>query len=101
MLFREGFEIRFPVEYDDDLIQFEIEHKGYYWAELLDKRNNNKYSISFYDKGRLLQDITDTLSKDALFFESNMVIIKKVTKDEMINAIIKLIDDNLVVHLAK
>ena len=76
--------IIFP-DWFDELTEFEVENKGF----LLNFTvfvNDVEYCFSFYDINRLIQDYEETI-QELNFYEKNLVILSKVTKDNIINFI--------------
>lgn len=49
--------------------------------------NDVEYCFSFYDIHRLIQDYEETIQELNFFYEKNLVILSKVTKDNIINFI--------------
>jgi len=74
--------IIFPDWYDD-LFQFECESKG----AVLNfgvTVNGSEYIFNFYDPVRFIQDAEDDISDMGYFKDENAVVIRKVTKDNII-----------------
>jgi len=72
----------FPDWYND-LFQFECELKG----SVLNFEftvNGNEYVFNFYDPVRFIQDAEGEISDVGYFKDENAVIIRKVTKDNII-----------------
>lgn len=81
------FKIKFPGDYaEDNLFQFEIEAKGYLQnvSVILE---DCSYSLVFYDIVRLYQDTKAEIEYSGYFFESNLILVSKVTKKNMIEAV--------------
>jgi len=91
---RDNLLISFPDYYNnDEYVQFEIESKGYF-VDVYVKADSKLYRISFYDAVRLSQDITLHLEEgNPYFFEENLLILTKVTKEKMTQAILALVEN--------
>lgn len=74
--------IIFPDWYDD-LFQIECESKGVV-LNLEVIVNEKSYIFNFYDPTRFLQDVGQEISELGYFRDENAVIIKRVTKDNII-----------------
>jgi hypothetical protein len=59
--------------------------KGYFCGAILDT-GKDKYSIMFYDKVRLAQDIEDELISYGAFSEANIVVVPQISPDNFLIA---------------
>lgn len=84
--------IIFPDWYDD-LFEFECESKGCI-LDLKLQVNNVEYTHSFYDIHRFIQDAQDEISERGFFQENNVVILKKVNKDNILKFFSELLKYN-------
>jgi hypothetical protein len=69
-----------PEDFDD--YAWEIESKGVFWDVRL-RYGGREYPLTFYEPRRLAQDVTDQLEEYPIFFEQNIVVVKKVTRAAM------------------
>ncbi len=80
--------ISFTLELDEsfDKYAWETEAKGWFpnAVAIVDQR---RYRVTFYDSARLAQDIADELKTAQVFFESNLVVVPSVTRQNMEHAI--------------
>lgn len=72
-----------PENFDD--YAWEVESKGVFWDVHLRYRGR-EYPLTFYDPQRLAQDVADQLEEGPLFFERNIVVVRKVTREAMVLA---------------
>lgn len=72
-----------PADFKD--YEQEVTAKGFF-AEAKIICLGKTYSIHFYDPARLSQEIEDEIRHDAVFFESNLVIVRSVTGSGMAQA---------------
>ncbi len=73
-------------DYFDDLVAFETEEKGY----LCDVRvtfGQQEMTVDFYDPVRLSQEIAADIERGRSFAVQNLLVIPKVTVDEMKRAV--------------
>jgi hypothetical protein len=83
-----NYQIQFPDEFsDNDLMQFEVEAKGYLMGVSIIFEGYISYNLAFYDSARLKQDIEEELQRSGYFFKSNLIVVPKVTRDCMQKAI--------------
>ena len=75
---------------DFDEYAWEVEAKGVFCDAHL-KYQGNEYPMTFYEIERLAQDVAEALRDGMPFFEQNLVVVRKVTKDEMIWATRRLV----------
>lgn len=69
-------------DYFDDLVAFETEEKGY----LCDVRvifGRQEITVDFYDPVRLSQEVAADIERGRAFAVQNLLVIPKVTVDEM------------------
>jgi len=81
------FQLFFNCDIDDSLVLFELKSKGYLSGTILEINNGNKYTLNFYDSTRFKQDVDEELAGDDFFYEENVVIIRKITKDNILVAV--------------
>jgi hypothetical protein len=84
---------------DFDKYAWEVESKGVFWDVRL-RYAGQEYPLTFYEPQRLAQDVADTLAQDPIFFERNIVVVAKVTREAMNLAAAELIRANRVEGLA-
>lgn len=84
--------IIFPDWYDD-VFEFECESKGCI-LDLTLQVNNAEYTHSFYDIHRFIQEAQDEISERGFFQEINVVILKKVNKDNILKFFSELLKYN-------
>jgi hypothetical protein len=77
LIFRSGFSER---------DEFETPLKGYRNDVIVELPDKKKFPVCFYDTTRLQQDIQD----EKIIAEVGLIILKKVTKEKMEEAVIKL-----------
>lgn len=80
--------IIFPDWYDD-LFQLECESKGVV-LNFEVTVNGNIYTFNFYDSIRFIQDAGDEISNVGYFKDEYAVILKKVTKDNIIKYLLSI-----------
>ncbi len=76
-----------PSEFDEDSWLWEA--KGFYSSAIVNA-GGKSYSLKFYDKVRLAQDIEEELDAAACFFENNLVVISSITRAHMEAALVSL-----------
>jgi hypothetical protein len=69
-----------PEDFDD--YAWEVESKGVFWDVRL-RYEGREYPLTFYEPQRLAQDVADQLEESPIFFERNIVVVKKVTRAAM------------------
>lgn len=85
---REAYTIDFAAEMADAFFRFEMESKGYCYACRVEMANGNSYHLNFYDPMRFYQDACDEMRDyGGYFYEENVVLVSKVTMDNMVAAI--------------
>lgn len=83
-----NYQIQFPEDFNtSDLVQFEVESKGYLKGVVVTVDNDTSYTLVFYDIARLKQDSDEELESSSFFFEPNLIIVPKVNKSSMHGAI--------------
>lgn len=93
---KEGYSIEFIEEIKDDFFVFEMESKGYFYGCSVELDNGSIYHLNFYDATRFYQDASDEISEyDGYFYEENVVLLDKVTIENMIKTIDKLYKKNI------
>jgi hypothetical protein len=76
----ENYKIVFPDEFED--YEWEVESKGWLNNVLVEFQDKT-YRLIIYDPVRLSQDISEELSSNNVFAESNMVVIKVVNRENI------------------
>lgn len=90
MIRRKGYNIKFIDEYlIDELYRFEVESKGCLLGVIVETEKF-LYNLDFYDITRFAQDVNDTLVGNDFVYEYNIIILKKVTLQNVVDAIDKL-----------
>ncbi|MFJ8461709.1 hypothetical protein ACIQ57_21665 [Lysinibacillus xylanilyticus] len=82
-----GFQVFYDQDLDDEPVQFEIQSKGYLYGTILKINNENEFQINFYDSSRFKQDVDDELKMYSFFYEENVVLVEKITKEKLLSAI--------------
>jgi hypothetical protein len=85
------------LELPDDFADYawELEAKGWFPEAFLNV-SGKRYRIMFYDPLRLAQEIESEHERGNVFFEQNLVIVKRVTKSSMEEAVENLVQSNRV-----
>ena len=83
----EQYEIVFPDYFDGDAAV--IESKGYF-SDLSIKVGESVFRPAFYDETRLAQTVTDDLTSDGHFAVRNLVVVPRVTRERIEDAVRKL-----------
>lgn len=86
-----------PGDFSD--YEWEVVAKGCFSGTLMTVAGK-QYRLNFYDAVRLRQEIESEFENGRVFFESNLVIVRKVTKEEMERAVEQLVQSGLVASLA-
>ncbi|MGJ5819033.1 hypothetical protein [Paludibaculum fermentans] len=73
----------FPYGFDDN-IAFEAEMKGVYYHAVVELPNKTRVRVGFYDAVRVAQDLE---RGDICVALPGMIIVPKITLDNMINAV--------------
>ena len=84
----EIYQIIFPDDFDD--YAWEVESKGWFNGVVV-IFEGKEYRITFYDPVRLSQDVADEIFKYNFFFESNLVVIKIVNRENIEKIINKIV----------
>ncbi len=88
---KQKYFVKFP-DYYDDLYQLEVSAKGYLTDVVVQFLDGTAYSLYFTDITRLQQDFQSEIEgKNNFFAEPNMVVLSKVTPQEIKIAIEKLL----------
>ena len=88
---KEGYLINFVDEINDNFFIFEMESKGYFYGCSVELNSHEIYHLNFYDTARFYQDAIDEISEsNSYFYEENVVLLEKVTLENIINTIDKL-----------
>ena len=68
----------------DDFEDYEaiVEAKGWFSEARLDQ-SGKTWRLTFYDHGRLAQEVDDAIRAGKLFFEPNLVVVESVTRSRM------------------
>jgi len=83
--------VKFP-DYYDELYQLEVSAKGYLTDVIVQFLDGTTYALYFTDITRLQQDFQSEIEEENNFFaEPNMVVLSKVTPQEIKIAIEKLV----------
>jgi hypothetical protein len=78
------YKIELPTDFDD--YAWEVESKG--WLnDIVVSFEGVRYRVVFYDPTRLAQDIDEDLEENAVFLESNILVVKTVNRNYMEKAI--------------
>jgi hypothetical protein len=80
----DAFELVLPAHLDEDAAV--IESKGYLSGVEI-RSGDNTYMATFYDETRVVQTIADDLPADGHFFERNLVVVRRVTRAEIEQAV--------------
>jgi hypothetical protein len=80
--------LKLPDDFDD--YGWEVEAKGWFSDARL-SLSGKDYRINFYDPARLAQEIADEHERCAVFCEPNLVVVGKVTRAAMRNAVEELV----------
>ena len=60
-----------------------------------------RYRLTFYEPQRLAQDVADQLEESPLFFEQNVVVVRKVTREAMELAVQELVRERRIDGLSQ
>ncbi len=90
----ENYTIYFIEEYYDSLFQFKTEAKGYFYGVTVALNNGKIYGLNIYNSTRLKQDVDDEIEAYGFFYEENIVFLKNIDKDSIIEGVKKLWDNN-------
>lgn len=81
------YKLSWPKGFDE--YAWEIESKGWF-SDVTIILSGRSIKPIFYDPKRLEQDIADEIAEQGLFFESNLIVLERVTKENIENAVAKL-----------
>lgn len=88
--------LQFPPGFED--YDWEVEAKG--WlpgvVAVIEER---RYTLTVYDRARLLQDVDDVLKEGRIFFEPNLVVVASVTRENIASAIQEIVQTGRLVDL--
>jgi hypothetical protein len=87
-----------PEDFDD--YAWEVESKGVFWDVLM-RYGGREYRLTFYEPQRLAQDVADQLEESPLFFERNLVVVRKVTREAMELAVQELVRERRIDGLSQ
>ena len=73
----------------DELYRFEVESKGYLFGVIVETEKF-LYNLDFYDLTRFKQDVDNELSNNDFVYGYNIIILKRVTLQNIVDAIDKL-----------
>ena len=73
----------------DELYRFEVESKGYLFGVIVETEKF-LYNLDFYDLTRFKQDVDNELSNSDFVYGYNIIILKRVTLQNIVDAIDKL-----------
>ncbi|MDN4604068.1 hypothetical protein P5G61_22685 [Paenibacillus sp. F6_3S_P_1C] len=75
---------------DNKLFSWEAESKGYR-SDIYVKIDKELFRVSAYDLARITQDFNDEISHNGFYrIDANLILLKEVTKDEIISTITRL-----------
>lgn len=77
------FKLELPADFDD--YAWEVEYKG--WFNGVAIFGDTRYRIVFYDQARLFQEISDEIGGNRIYFEPNLVVVEKINRLNMLNAL--------------
>jgi hypothetical protein len=75
--------LELPVDFED--YGWEVEAKGCF-SEARIIATGTRYRVNFFDQARLNQEIQDELARGQIFFQSNLVVLRAVTRANMESA---------------
>jgi hypothetical protein len=76
--------LQFPPGFED--YEWEVDAKG--WLPgVVAVIEDRRYTLTVYDAARLAQDVDDVLREGRAFFEPNLVVVPKVTREGIASAI--------------
>jgi hypothetical protein len=82
-----AYELKWPADFDE--YAWEVESKGWFSDVTISARGRS-IKPAFYDPSRLEQEIADEIADQGLFSERDLIVLEKVTKANIENAIEKL-----------
>lgn len=89
-------ELVLPDDFDE--YAWEVESKGVFW-DVRVRYGGREYPVTFYEPERLAQDAAEELDEGKPFFEPNIIVVRKVSKDAMIAAVAELAKDDRILNL--
>ncbi len=88
--------IQFPPGFED--YDWEVEAKG--WLPgVVAVIEDRRYTLTVYDRARLLQDVDEVLKEGRVFLESNLVVVASVTRESIASAIQEIVQTGRLVDL--
>src|SRR5438067_1813400 len=87
-----------PEDFDD--YAWDVESKGVFWDVRM-RYGGREYQLTFYEPQRLIQDMADQLEESPLFFERNLVVVRKVTREAMELAVEELVRERRIDGLSQ
>lgn len=84
-----GYSLDLPQGYEE--YASEVESKGWFSDATL-AYSGRRYRLSFYDPVRLAQEIDSKMQRGRVFFETNLMVIRSVTRPNMENAVTQLVE---------
>ncbi len=89
---KKGYEFLLPEDFDDEALI--LESKG--WARVVLALDIGlKYSLTFIDPARLSQDVDDELISQGYYFESNLVVVSAITRQNIETVVVKIIESKI------
>lgn len=79
-----NYELHLPADFDE--YEWQAEVKGWFGDAKLAVAGA-VYELIFYDQTRLAQEIADELSSNPAFVDENLIVLRKVTRCEIENAV--------------
>ena len=76
----------FKISIPDDFEDFFSEAKGFI-ERIFVSYNGNKYSFTFFDTARFFQNAEEEVSEKPAYFEKNLILVKKLNRENIISAI--------------
>jgi hypothetical protein len=92
-----NYSLVFPQGFDD--YAAEVEAKGWFGEASLTFAGR-QHPMTFYDPGRLRQEVEDEIQRGRVFFEPNLVVVASVTRQNMERAVAMLIASGEVASLS-
>ena len=92
------FALFLPEDFED--YEWEVVAKGYFSGARLEIQGGICL-LNFYDATRLDQELRDEIRRSVIFFESNLVIVRSVTRASMTSAVQELADSGKINFLRR
>jgi DNA polymerase III delta subunit len=73
--------------FSDELYQSEVESKDCLLNLNVEFSNKILHEVSFYDRERFYQDLGEELESSTFFYEENIIFLKKVNKENILDII--------------